>query len=123
MDQQQLKIQLQKIVNSADIDHKSLDDFYDEHRSLWQSLALSPKQVELWRKLLDQSDRSQQNDKPKLEQHILLLLQQASSGRMPLAQMLQRLPSEVRMSEQQLKNTVQHMTELEIIGPFVVLKG
>ncbi len=72
MDQQQLKTQLQKILNSTDVDGKPLDDFYDEHRSLWQSLALGPKQVELWRKLVGQSDRTQQNDKPKLEQHILL---------------------------------------------------
>lgn len=123
MDQQQLKIQLQKILNFADIDNKSLDDFYDEHRSLWQSLALSPKQVELWRMLVGQSDRTQQNDKPKIEQHILLLLQPATGGRMPLAQMLQRLPSDVRMTEQQLKKMIQLMTELEMKGPFVVLKG
>lgn len=123
MDQLQLKLQLQKILKSADFHKKSLDDFYDEHIAVWQALALSRTQVELWRKLVQQSSKDEQKDDTGIEQHVLTLLQQAVGGRMPLAQILQRLPSNVRMTEHQLKKIIQLMAELEIKGPFVVLKG
>lgn len=123
MDQLQLKLQLQKILKSADFHKKSLDDFYDEHIAVWQALALSRTQVELWGKLVQQSSKDEQKDDTGIEQHVLTLLQQAVGGRMPLAQILQRLPSNVRMTEHQLKKIIQLMAELEIKGPFVVLKG
>ena len=122
MDQLQLQQQLQKILKSVDFNHKSLDDFYDEHIAVWQALALNRTQVELWRKLVQQSGDAQQ-DETGIEQHVLTLLQQAAGGRMPLTQILHRLPSNVRMTEQQLKKMIQLMAELEITGPFVVLKG
>jgi hypothetical protein len=123
MDQLQLKLQLQKILKSADFDKKSLDDFYYEHIAVWQVLALSRAQVELWIKLGQQSSKAEQKEDTGIEQHVLTLLQQAVGGRMPLTQILQRLPSDVRMTEQQLKKMIQLMAELEIKGPFVVLKG
>ena len=123
MDQLQLQQQLQKILKSVDFQHKSLDDFYDEHISIWQGLALSKTQVELWRKLVQQSSNAEQKDEAGIELHVLTLLQQAVGGRMLLTHMLQKLPSDVRMTEQQLRKMIQLMAELEIKGPFVVLKG
>ncbi|HDQ4305372.1 TPA: hypothetical protein P8709_000998 [Acinetobacter baumannii] len=119
----QLQQQLQKILKTADFQHKSLDDLYDEHINLWQGLALSKTQVELWRKLVQQANNAELKDQICIEKHVLTLLQQAASERMLLTQILQRLPSNVRMTEQQLKKIIQLMAELEIKGPFVVLKG
>lgn len=123
MDQLQLQQQLQKILKSVDFHNKSLDDFYDEHMALWQGLVLSKTQVELWRNLIQQPCKAEQKDDIGIELHVLALLQQAAGGRMPITQILQRLPSNVRMTEQQLKKMIQLMAELEIKGPFVVLKG
>lgn len=122
MDQLQLQQQLKNILKSASFHKKSLDDFYDEHIAVWQVLALSRTQVELWRKLVQQSNQAEQQADIGIEQHVLILLKQAAGGRMLLTQMLQRLPSDVRMTEQQLKKMIQLMAELEIKGPFVVLK-
>ena len=123
MDQLQLQQQLQKILKSADLHQKCLDDFYDEHIAVWQALSFTKKQVELWRKLVHQSSQAEQKADTDIEQHVLTLLQQAAGGRLPLTQILQRLPSDVRMTEQQLKKMIQLMAELEMKGPFVVLKG
>lgn len=122
MDQLQLQQQLQKILKSADFYQKSLDDFYNEHIAVWQALALSRVQVELWRKLVQQSNQAEQKADVGIEQHVLTLLKQAAGGRMLLTQILQRLPSEVRLTEQQLRKMIQLMAELEMKGPFVVRK-
>lgn len=119
----QIQQQLQKILKSVDFQHKSLDDFYDEYIAVWQALSFTKTQVELLRKLVQQSSQVEQKDDTGIEQHVLTLLKQAAGGRLPLTQILQRLPSEVRMTEQQLKKMIQLMAELEMKGPFVVLKG
>lgn len=123
MDQLQLQQQLQKILKSVDFHHKSLDDFYDENITLLQALALSRTQVELWRKLVQQSSQVELKADTGIEQHVVTLLKQATGGRLPLTQILQRLPSDVRMTEHQLRKMIQLMAELEMKGPFVVLKG
>lgn len=101
------------------------DLLYVEQRELWQSLAFSKAQVALWLSSLPLTNigsntQAQYNILPDLTQHLLTLLQQ-SGGRMPLTQVLKKLPTGITTSEQQIRKLAQQHAQLDIKGPLLVL--
>lgn len=101
------------------------DLLYVEQRELWQNLAFSKAQVALWLASLPLANigsntQAQYNALPDLTQHLLTLLQQ-SGGRIPLAQVLKKLPAGITTSEQQIRKLAQQHAQLDIKGPLLVL--
>mgnify|MGYP001090535406 CR=1 FL=1 len=114
----QLISQQSKILKSAEI-------VFNEHRSLWQSLSFNQTQVALWLASLPQ--KNQQNESssdyqvtPDIAAHLVSLLQQAG-GRMPLAQVLRKLPTGITTSEQQIRKLTKQHAQLDIKGPLLIL--
>ena len=57
---------------------------------------------------------------PDIAAHLVSLLHQAG-GRMPLAQVLKKLPAGITTSEQQIRKLAQKHAQIEIKGPLLVL--
>lgn len=113
----QLIVQLRNHPQNAKV-------LFSEHSALWQSLQFSPVQVELWLASLPLTSQQQPNTEykvvPDLTAHLLALLQQ-SGGRIPLSQVLKKLPAGVIASEQQIRKLAQQHSQLEVKGPLLVL--
>lgn len=104
---------------------RSAATLFTERLALWQSLGFSQSQVALWVASLALRDRPQEPGAtyqvtPDIAEHLVLLLQQ-SGGRMPLAQVLKKLPAGITTSEQHIRKLAQQHAQLEIKGPFLVL--
>ena len=104
--------------------HASL--VFGEHNAMWQSLGFSQTQVALWLASLPQNNQqkepslTQYQVSPDISAHLVSLLQQAG-GRMPLGQVLKKLPAGITTSEQQIRKLAQQHAQLDIKGPFLVL--
>ncbi|MCL2892844.1 hypothetical protein [Brenneria tiliae] len=99
---------------------------FSENHTLWQKLGFSQVQVSLWlaslylNHHLKEPKMATYQVTPDIAEHLLSLLQQAG-GRMPLAQVLKKLPVGITTSEQQIRRLAQKHAQLEIKGPLLVL--
>lgn len=99
---------------------------FSENQTLWQKLGFSQVQVSLWlaslplNNHLKEPTMAQYRVTPDIAAHLLSLLQQAG-GRMPLAQVLKKLPAGITTSEQQIRKLAQKHAQIEIKGPLLVL--
>lgn len=125
MDQAQQERLLSQLIIKHSNAKISADSLYTEQRELWQSLGFNKAQVELWLaalppKNLQQEPAAAYQVTPDLSDHILSLLQHAG-GRMPLTQVLKKLPAGITTSEQQIRKLAQQHAQLDIKGPWLVL--
>ncbi|MBE0378124.1 hypothetical protein [Pseudoalteromonas prydzensis] len=116
---------LMQLISQQSIAPKSAELVFSEHYALWQSLGFSQTQVALW--LASLSQKNQQNElssayqiTPDIAAHLVSLLQQAG-GRMPLAQVLKKLPAGITTSEQQIRKLAHQHPQLDIKGPLLIL--
>ncbi|MFW8292455.1 hypothetical protein ACOIC7_28150, partial [Klebsiella pneumoniae] len=99
---------------------------FNENQTLWQTLGFSQSQVSLWLASLPQSNHLKESTTatyqvtPDVAAHLISLLQQAG-GRMPLAQVLKKLPAGITTSEQQIRKLALKHAQLETKGPLLVL--
>ena len=99
---------------------------FNENQTLWQTLGFSQSQVSLWLASLPQSNHLKEfttatyQVTPDVAAHLVSLLQQAG-GRMPLAQVLKKLPAGITTSEQQIRKLALKHAQLETKGPLLVL--
>lgn len=98
---------------------------WSEYQSLWHQVGFSRAQVFLWYTIIKPIQR--QNSAvpayqvtPDLGQHLIDLLT-LSGGRMPLAQVMKKLPAGITTTEQQIRKLAQQHAQLEIKGPLLVL--
>ncbi|MBT0719851.1 hypothetical protein HGT70_00935 [Rosenbergiella collisarenosi] len=116
---EQLIIQQTTIKQSAVI-------VFTEHQTLWQKLGFNQMQVSLWLASLPLNNHLEEpaavpyQTTPDVAAHLVSLLQQAG-GRMPLAQVLKKLPVGITTSEQQIRKLAQKHAQIEIKGPLLVL--
>lgn len=106
---------------------KTAEGIFDEHQELWRTLNFSQAQVGLWLASLQLGNESKcpgadYNVTPDISLHLIELLQKAG-GRLPLAQVLKKLPVGVVTSEQQIRKLVQQHSQLQVKGPFLVLEN
>ena len=116
---------LTQLISQQSITPKSAESVFSEHRTLWQPLAFSQTQVALWLASLPQNNQQNESSSayqvtPDIAAHLVSLLQQAG-GRMPLAQVLKKLPAGTTTSEQQIRKLAQQHTQLDIKGPLLIL--
>lgn len=99
---------------------------FNENQTLWQTLGFSQSQVSLWLASLPQNNHLKEftaatyQVTPDVAAHLVSLLQQAG-GRMPLAQVLKKLPAGITTSEQQIRKLALKHPQLETKGPLLVL--
>ncbi|WP_276971864.1 hypothetical protein [Tatumella ptyseos] len=99
---------------------------FNENQTLWQTLGFSQSQVSLWLASLPQSNHLKESTTatyqvtPDVAVHLVSLLQQAG-GRMPLTQVLKKLPAGITTTEQQIRKLALKHAQLEIKGPLLVL--
>ena len=99
---------------------------FNENQTLWQTLGFSQSQVSLWLASLPKSNHLKESTTatyqvtPDVAVHLVSLLQQAG-GRMPLTQVLKKLPAGITTTEQQIRKLALKHAQLEIKGPLLVL--
>ncbi|MBK0096203.1 hypothetical protein IBT49_09455 [Erwinia sp. S63] len=117
---------LEQLITQQTAAPRSAAVVFNEHQTLWQTLGFSQSQVSLWLASLPQSNHLKEFTTatypvtPDVAAHLVSLLQQAG-GRMPLAQVLKKLPAGVTTSEQQIRKLALKHAQLEIKGPLLVL--
>ncbi|MFV5264561.1 hypothetical protein ACMUMS_13510 [Acinetobacter courvalinii] len=119
------QLSLEQLITQLKATPKNAASIFSEHNTLWQSLGFSQAQVALWLSSLSlQNQQKEQNSAnqvtPDIAGHLLSLLQQAG-GRMPLAQVLKRLPAGITTSEQHIRKLAQQHAQFDIKGPLLVL--
>ncbi|MFC3034319.1 hypothetical protein ACFOEE_17575 [Pseudoalteromonas fenneropenaei] len=119
------KDSLEQLIIQLKTTPKSPSLLFSENQSLWHSLNLNQTQVSLWLASLTQNNQQLEPSAvyqatPDITEHLVLLLQQAG-GRMPLAQVLRKLPSGITTSEQQIRKLAQQHPQLDIKGPLLIL--
>ncbi|ENN2392233.1 hypothetical protein AB9M41_002395 [Vibrio alginolyticus] len=127
MDQEIQKIKLNQLLVQLRAEPKTAEVIFDEHQELWRTLNFSQAQVGLWLASLRVDNEinypgADYNVKPDISSYLIELLQKAG-GRMPLAQVLKKLPAGVVTSEQQIRKLVQQHNQLKVKGPFLVLEN
>lgn len=125
MIQETYQLSLEHLITQLKVTPKNAAIVFSEHNTLWQSLGFSQTQVALWLSSLSlKNEQKEQSSKdrviPDIAGHLLSLLQQAG-GRMPLAQVLKRLPAGITTSEQQIRKLAQQHAQLDVKGPLIVL--
>ena len=118
---------LEQLLTQQTAAPKSAAVVFYENQTLWQTLGFSQSQVSLWLASLPQSNHlikefttATYQVTPDVAAHLVSLLQQAG-GRMPLAQVLKKLPAGIKTSEQQIRKLARKHAKLEIKGPLLVL--
>ncbi|MCR9849654.1 hypothetical protein [Vibrio antiquarius] len=127
MDQEIQKAKLNQLLVQLRAQPKTAEVIFDEHQELWRTLNFSQAQVGLWLASLRVDNEinypgADYNVTPDISSHLIELLQKAG-GRMPLAQVLKKLPAGVVTSEQQIRKLVQQHSQLQVKGPFLVLQN
>jgi hypothetical protein len=125
MDQSKQNTNLLQLINQLKTTPQSATDLFTQHNDLWRALNFNQAQVTLWLTSLPlynrQNEESPQNEvAPDITDHLVALLQQAN-GRMPLAQVLKKLPAGVTSTEQQIRKLALQHAQLETKGPLLVL--
>lgn len=116
---------LEQLVAQLKVMPKHASLVFSEHNALWQSLGFSQTQVALWLASFQNNQQketalTQYQFSPDISAHLVSLLQQAG-GRMPLGQVLKKLPAGITTSEQQIRKLAQQHAQLDIKGPLLVL--
>ncbi|HDY7932704.1 TPA: hypothetical protein RQK57_003488 [Vibrio vulnificus] len=127
MDQEIQKAKLSQLLVQLRAEPKTAEVIFDEYQELWHTLNFSQAQVGLWLASLRVDNEinypgADYKVKPDIASHLIELLQKAG-GRMPLAQVLKKLPAGVVTSEQQIRKLVQQHSQLQVKGPFLVLEN
>lgn len=125
MIQETYQLSLEHLITQLKATPKNAAIVFSEHNTLWQSLGFSQTQVALWLSSLSlKNEQKEQSSKdqviPDIAGHLLSLLQQAG-GRMPLAQVLKKLPAGITTSEHYIRKLAQQHAQLDIKGPLIVL--
>ncbi|MGD2484287.1 hypothetical protein ACP8YP_01755, partial [Escherichia coli] len=95
---------LEQLITQQTATPRSAAVVFNENQTLWQTLGFSQSQVSLWLASLPQSNHLKGPTTatyqviPDIAAHLVSLLQQAG-GRMPLAQVLKKLPAGITTSE------------------------
>ncbi|MGV5001980.1 hypothetical protein ACN2AK_13445 [Shewanella xiamenensis] len=116
---------IEKVLADVQRSPQGLESMWHDYQVCWRELGFSKTQVALWLasvkrdKLLQSSEPTYQVN-PDITEHLLSLLQQAG-GRMPLAQVLRKLPAGITTSEQQIRKLAQQHAQLDIKGPLLIL--
>ena len=118
-------VQLKQLIEQLRSTPKTAAVLFTEHRELWQQLNFTQAQVSLWRASLPLNVHCHETSPvyqstPDLGQHLIDLLTH-SGGRMPLAQVMKKLPAGITTTEQQIRKLAQQHAQLEIKGPLLVL--
>ncbi|MEC8012391.1 MAG: hypothetical protein VX185_16675 [Pseudomonadota bacterium] len=116
---------LEQIITQQGMRPLEAEQVFLEYNDLWQSLHFDQTQVALWLASLPIKDHQTErsagfNVATDLEQHLVALLEKAG-GRMPLAQVLRQLPTNMVTSEQHIRKLAQQNARLDIKGPLLVL--
>ena len=117
---------LEQLITQQSEAHSRAAAVFNENQTLWQTLGFSQSQVSLWLASLPQSNHLKESTTatyqvtPDVAAHLISLLQQAG-GRMPLAQVLKKLPAGITTSEQQIRKLALKHAQLETKGPLLVL--
>ena len=117
---------LEQLITQQTATPRSAAVVFNENQTLWQTLGFSQSQVSLWLASLPQSNHLKESTTatyqvtPDVAAHLISLLQQAG-GRMPLAQVLKKLPAGITTSEQQIRKLALKHAQLETKGPLLVL--
>lgn len=117
---------LEQLITQQTATPRSAAVVFNENQTLWQTLGFSQSQVSLWLASLPQSNHLKGPTTatylviPDIAAHLVSLLHQAG-GRMPLAQVLKKLPAGITTSEQQIRKLAQKHAQIEIKGPLLVL--
>ena len=116
---------LERLITQLNVKHNDAALVFSEHRTLWQSLDFSQIQVALWLASLPLKNQQKEPSAayqvtPDIAEHLVSLLQQAG-GRMPLSQVLRKLPAGITTSEQQVRKLAQQHAKLDIKGPLLVI--
>ena len=117
---------LEQLITQQTAAPRSAAVVFNENQTLWQTLGFSQSQVSLWLASLPQSNHLKGSTTATYQVtsdvavHLVSLLQQAG-GRMPLAQVLKKLPAGITTSEQQIRKLAQKHAQIEIKGPLLVL--
>ena len=116
---------LEQLISQLKITPKQASIIFSEYNTLWKCLGFSQIQAALW--LASLPLENQQKDPsaayqvtPNIAEHLVSLLQHAG-GRMPLAQVLKKLPAGITTSEQQIRKLAQQHPQLDIKGPLLIL--
>lgn len=117
---------LDQLINQQTTIKQSAVVVFSENHTLWQKLGFSQVQVSLWLASLPLNNHLKEPTTatyqvtPDVAAHLVSLLQQ-TGGRMPLAQVLKKLPAGITTSEQQIRKLAQKHAQIEIKGPLLVL--
>ncbi|MBD1583427.1 hypothetical protein [Pseudoalteromonas sp. S16_S37] len=122
---EQRSMEIAQLIKQLGSTPKNAATVFSENRTLWQSLGFSQTQVALWLASLPQKNQQNKSSSdyqvtPDIAAHLVSLLQQAG-GRMPLAQVLKKLPPGITTSEQQIRKLAQQHAQLDIKGPLLIL--
>ncbi|HAE8194415.1 TPA: hypothetical protein ACPWZ0_001295 [Salmonella enterica subsp. enterica serovar Vietnam] len=125
MEHGRLNAQLHQLIHRLKTTSGATANLFSEHQDLWRELNFSESQVALWEASLSLRSRLYESEAtwqvtPDIASHLIALLQQAN-GRMPLTQVLKRLPAGVTTTEQQIRKLAQQHAQLDIKGPLLVL--
>lgn len=116
---------LNQLIDQLKTSKKSADDLFSEQQELWHSLGFNQTQVALWsaslpaRNILNEPKSAYQTTS-NITEHIANLLRK-SGGRMPLTQVLKKLPAGTTVTEQQLRKLAEQNQQISVKGPFLVL--
>ena len=116
---------LNQLIDQLKTSEKSADDLFSEQQELWYSLGFNQAQVALWlaslpaRNILNEP-KSVYQTTSNITEHIATLLRK-SGGRMPLTQILKKLPAGTTITEQQLRKLAEQNQQMSVKGPFLVL--
>lgn len=117
---------LEQLITRQTAAPRSAAVVFNENQTLWQTLGFSQSQVSLWLASLPQSNHLNEfttatyQVTPDVAAHLVSLLQQAG-GRIPLAQVLKKLPAGITTSEQQIRKLALKHAQLETKGPLLIL--
>jgi len=123
--EQTTNMEITQLISQLKVAPKSAALVFYEHNSLWQSLSFNQTQVALWLASLPLNNQQKEPSAayqvtPDIAAHLVSLLQQAG-GRMPLGQVLKKLPAGITTSEQQIRKLAQQHPQLDIKGPLLIL--
>ena len=116
---------LNQLIDQLKTSEKSADDLFSEQQELWYSLGFNQAQVALWlaslpaRNILNEP-KSVYQTTSNITEYLTALLRK-SGGRMPLSQVLKKLPAGTTITEQQLRKLAEQNYQMSVKGPFLVL--
>lgn len=116
---------LNQLVDQFKTSKKSADDLFSEQQELWHALGFNQAQVALWlaslpaRHVLNEP-KSEYQTTSNIAEYLTALLRK-SGGRLPLSQVLKKLPAGTTITEQQLRKLAEQNHQMSVKGPFLVL--